>query len=967
MSSHDSSNNQEKAGEPLYNSRAVTNYVEYVQKFYPEVAIDPILSSAGIAAYQLKDQGYWFSQSQVDRFREILDQKIANPNLSREVGRYAAYSKASGAVRQYALGFISPAAAYWMLEKIAPTLSRAFTLKTRQIASDKMEVTVVPKPGVNEKSYQCDNRLGMFEALSKLFTNKFAKIEHPACIHKGDDCCQYIITWEKTPFLIWKRVRNYSILISIFASLGFFFVLPFMPWISLVFLFAFLTMIFSFYSEHLEKKDLTKTIETQGDAAKNLLDEINIRYDNTLLIKEIGQVISMHLDIKRLFKSVMDIMEERLDFDRGGIWLANKENTHLVYNVGYGYNLEIEGLLRKADFHLDRPRSEGPAVQAFKQQKPYLVNDIDDIENDLSKRSLEFVKQTDAQSFICVPIVYEKESLGVLLVDNLKSKRSLSQTDISLLMGVASQTAISIINAMSFQKLQESEEKYRTILESIEEGYYEIDLEGNFTFVNDSMCEILGSAKSELIGVNNKQFLEKENAKKGYQCFSQVLKTGRPNKGFDWEFIKRDNTKVQVEISVSLIKDSEFHPIGFRGIMVDITERKRAELEKRRLEAQLQRSQKMEAIGTLAGGVAHDLNNILAGLVSYPELLLMDLPEDSPFRKPISTIQKSGEKAAAIVQDLLTLARRGVAITEVVNLNTIVSDYFKSPEYEKLKEFHPNVNHKIDLSAGLLNISGSPVHLSKTIMNLISNAAEAMPEGGTISVSTEHRYIDTPIRGYDDVKGGNYVTLIVSDTGIGIPLSDREKIFEPFYTKKVMGRSGTGLGMAVVWGTVKDHNGYIDVQSKEGEGTTFALYFPVTGDSLAEEKLHVSLEDMKGGGESILVVDDIEEQREIALRMLKKVGYAVSTVSSGEEAVDYLKTNSVDLLVLDMIMGTGIDGLETYKKILELHPEQKAIIVSGFSATKRVKEAQRLGAGSYVKKPYILEKIAVAVRTELDK
>jgi len=726
-------------------------------------------------------------------------------------------------------------------------------------------------------------------------------------------------------------------------------------------------MAFSFYSEHLEKKDLTKTIETQGDAAKDLLDEINIRYNNALLVQEIGQTTSMLLDIQELLKSIMDIMEERLDFDRGGIWLANKEKTHLCYNVGYGYNPGIENFLRDSDFHLDRPRSKGPAIQAFKQQKPYLVNDIAEIEKNLSKRSMSFIKRIGAQSFICAPVIYEGESLGVLFADNLTSKRPLTKSDMSLLMGIASQTAISIINASSFKKLQESEEKYRSILESIAEGYYEIDLEGNFTFVNDSMCEILGRAKGELIGVNNKQYLDKENAKKGYQYFGQVYKTGRPNKGFDWELIKRDDTKIQVEISVSLIKDSEGHPIGFRGIMVDVTERKRAEREKQRLEAQLQRSQKMEAIGTLAGGVAHDLNNILAGLVSYPELLLMDLPEDSPLRKPVSTIQKSGEKAAAIVQDLLTLARRGVAITEVVNLNTIVSDYLKSPEYRKLREFHSDVILKTDLKTDLLNISGSPVHLSKTIMNLISNAAEAMPDGGTISISTENRYIDSPIRGYDDVKEGNYVTLIISDTGIGIPLEDIEKIFEPFYTKKVMGRSGTGLGMAVVWGTVKDHNGYIDVQSKEGQGTTFALYFPVTREELAKEEQHLSLEDIKGKGESILVVDDVQEQREIASSMLKKVGYSVASVSSGEEAVEYMKNNQANLIILDMIMDPGIDGLETYKKILELHPEQKAIIVSGFSETKRVKEAQKLGAGSYVKKPYILEKIGIAVRTELDK
>ncbi len=384
-------------------------------------------------------------------------------------------------------------------------------------------------------------------------------------------------------------------------------------------------------------------------------------------------------------------------------------------------------------------------------------------------------------------------------------------------------------------------------------------------------------------------------------------------------------------------------------------------------ERQLHQAQKMEAIGTLAGGVAHDLNNVLYGLVGYPQLLLMQIPEKSPLREPILTIQKSGEKIAAIVQDLLTLARRGVAVTEVVNLNNIVSEYLISPEYENLKDFHPNVKLETDLQTGLLNILGSPIHLSKTVMNLVSNANEAMPKGGKISISTENRYIDRPIRDYDNITEGDYVVLRVSDTGIGISSANMERIFEPFYTKKVMGRSGTGLGMAVVWETVKDHKGYIDVQSTEGKGTTFALYFPVTRKEVAKDKSLVSIQDYMSKGESILVVDDVEEQRKIASIMLKELGYSVAVVSSGEEAVNYLKDNSADLLVLDMIMDPGIDGLETYKKILEFHSGQKAIIVSGFSETERVKEAKRLGAGTYVKKPYLLEQIGIAVKTELEK
>jgi len=383
-------------------------------------------------------------------------------------------------------------------------------------------------------------------------------------------------------------------------------------------------------------------------------------------------------------------------------------------------------------------------------------------------------------------------------------------------------------------------------------------------------------------------------------------------------------------------------------------------------ERRLQRAQKMEAIGTLAGGVAHDLNNILAGLVSYPELLLMDIPEDSPLRRPIQTIKASGDKAATIVQDLLTLARRGVGARDVVNLNHVISEYLKSPEFEKLQLYHPHVQVEPNLATDLLNISGSPVHLSKTVMNLISNAAEAMPNKGKIVISTVNQYIDFPINGYDHVSEGDYVRLTVSDSGTGISPEDMERIFEPFYTKKEMGRSGTGLGMAVVWGTVKDHNGYIDIESVEGKGTTFKIYFPMTKEKPVKDKTRLTIEDYMGSGESVLVVDDVKEQRDIATEMLTKLGYSVTAVSNGKEAVEYMKKKSADLLVLDMIMDPGIDGLETYRRILQMHPKQKAIIVSGFSESENVKKAQSLGAGSYLKKPYSLEKIGMAVKGELD-
>jgi signal transduction histidine kinase/CheY-like chemotaxis protein len=398
----------------------------------------------------------------------------------------------------------------------------------------------------------------------------------------------------------------------------------------------------------------------------------------------------------------------------------------------------------------------------------------------------------------------------------------------------------------------------------------------------------------------------------------------------------------------------------------EMDERKRAENQREKIQFQLKQAQKMEAIGTLAGGVAHDLNNILSGIISYPELMLLELPQNSKFQEPLQNVLASGRKAAAIVHDLLTLARRGVEVREIVNLKDVVDNYLNSPEFRAMISHHPDIEIITEYALGWMGIVGSPVHLSKTVMNLITNAAEAMPSGGEIRVALEKKFMDGPVKGNPELEKGEYVILRVSDNGTGISDMDMEKIFDPFFSRKPMERSGTGLGMAVVWGTVKDHNGHIDVSSSVGKGTNVSIFLPAIQRQDNAAKPAQPVEDYNGR-ETILVIDDMENQRKIAEAILSRRGYQMVCVESGEQAVEYLKNHSVDLIILDMIMKPGMDGLETYKKILEIHPRQKAIIVSGFSETERIREARRIGAGAYLKKPYLMEELAKAVRNELDR
>ena len=953
---------------PLYSSRITKNYLEYLDKFYQGVDIGKILKYSGMTSQEVEDPGHWFTQHQVDRFQEALINETENQHLSRDVGRYLASSDGLGPVRQYMLGLLNPMAIYMLMGKLYTMLSRAAVIQTKKIGASTVEIISTPKPGVHEKEYQCENRLGSFESLARLFTKGYAKIEHPSCTHKGDSACRYIINWERTSSIYWKHARNGLLIATIGLLTWLYYALPFEIWIYSLIAGVVANLGSNLFFQNVEKKEFIKTIEAQGNAAEELFEEMNIRYNNAVLTQEIGQATSAIFNIDRLLDKVMAIIRKRLDFDRGMILLANEQKTHLNFIAGFGYSDKEKELLNNTEFTLDRPESKGTFVVAFREQQPILVNDISEIEDSLSEKSLYFAHQMGVRSLICAPIVFERESLGVLAVDKVKSRRPATQSDVSLLMGVASHTGVGISNARSFQKLQESEKKYRDLVESANSIILRRNIAGDIIFFNDFAQRLFGYEEEEIIGKNIVGTLLPQTKSAEDRVAGIVESLSKdPEKRLVSEDknVLRNGESVLVAWTYKPIFDPDGTLQEILCIGNDITELREAEEQKKNLESQLQRAQKMEAVGTLAGGVAHDLNNILSGIVSYPELILMGLPENSPLRKPVQTMQKSGEKAAAIVQDLLTLARRGVVSKSVVNINEIVSDYLKSPEYENFKNYYPEIEVRTRLKSNLLNILGSPVHLSKTVMNLIVNAIEAITEEGNVSIATLNQYIDKSFKGFDEVAKGDYVVLTISDDGIGIPAEDIERIFEPFYTKKVMGRSGTGLGMAVVWGTVKDHDGYIDIESTVGKGTKFTLYFPVSRGKITKSDTRSPSEDLQGNAESILIVDDAVDQREIATGMLELLGYRVASVSSGEEAIEYLKTHQADLLVLDMIMDPGLDGYETYKRVIDINPGQKAIIASGFSETKLVKKAQQLGAGAYVKKPYLLDKIGRVVKEEL--
>ena len=665
-------------GTPLYNSRIIKIFLEYLAEYYPDMETHSILEYAGVTQYEVEDHAHWLTQVQVDRFHEIVVKKTGDSDIARKAGRYSASSKALGPAKQYTLGLVNLATIYMLMGRLYPTMSHGAKVSAKRLGPNRVEIVSTPRPGVDEKPYQCQNRMGMFEAVGKFLTKEFTRIDHPSCFHRGSEDCRYIITWKRPSWLIWKRLRDFSVLFGALVCLSLFFVLPLTDWPLALLPWVTVTMVLSVLSWHLEKKEITRAIQKLGESPMDFMEETKHRYKNALLVEEIGKATSAVQDIDRLLNSVSGLLEKHSGFDRGIIVLANSMNERLSFASGYGYSEGDKEFMQHLEFGLSKPGGKEIFTSAFKTHKPSPVNNTSELEGDFSKNNIAFLEQMRAESFVCVPIVFENEALGVLAVNNSLSNKPLTESDINLLKGVSYLVASGISNAKAFEKLWESEEKFRSLSENAPDIIWTLGPDGSFTYVNHAWETILGHTKKEVLGHYFIDFVEEEEKKRYIRLSKRIRGKKETVRDVEVRIVHKDGNVRIFSSSSAPNLDASGKVTGTIGLLKDITEH-------RRLEAELERAKKMEAIGILAGGVAHDLNNILSGLVSYPELILMQLPEESPFKDAIFTIQKSGEYAAAVVDDMLSLARRGVTVSEVVNLNDIISEYLDS--FQRIFQF----------------------------------------------------------------------------------------------------------------------------------------------------------------------------------------------------------------------------------------------------------------------------------------
>lgn len=493
--------------------------------------------------------------------------------------------------------------------------------------------------------------------------------------------------------------------------------------------------------------------------------------------------------------------------------------------------------------------------------------------------------------------------------------------------------------------LRESEERFRGYISHAPEAIFVADADARFVEANLVACSMTGYSTAELMSMSIADLIAVEDAGEIRIGFDELKRTGQLVAEIR---LKCKSGKI-IWASLKAVPVSSERYLVFCS---DITETKR-------LQTLESRADRLELAGRIAGQVAHDFNNLLGPLMAYPEFIREEVPGNRTALGYLDDIEFAAQKIANINQDLLTMGRRGHYNLEVLNLNRIVQSALNDADNCSGSSVIDS-----DLAEDLWNVKVGSAQIHRVITNLICNAQDAVGSNGQIGVRSENFRAVEVTGTYTRIPAGDYVKLTVSDNGCGISEDIIDKIFDPFFTSKDTDKKrGSGLGLSVVDSVIKDHQGFVDLQTVEGEGTSFFIYFPVTTETLLDDK---SVQPQRGSG-SVLVVDDEPLQRNVCCNLLKRLGYQVDSVESGEKAVELLKQTPRELVVLDMIMPPGIDGAETYRQIAEVHPAQKAIIVSGYSESDRVALALKLGAGEFVKKPFTINQIAAAAKRELSR
>ncbi|MDY6905137.1 MAG: ATP-binding protein [Thermodesulfobacteriota bacterium] len=955
----------------LYNSRILRNYVHYLAHHHPDLNIDKILDDCGISRHAVDNNSQWFTQHQVNAFHRLVGQHVNDPLLAKKVGQYYVSSENLGPGRNFVLGMLTIPTGFRLMGKAYTMFSRSMTFRVASARKNSIQLIFTPKPNVTEESFQCENRIGAIEATARILNKAPHTIHHPHCIHKGDPVCQYEISWKASTLDRWKIIRAASLPLFSLAAVCALTMLPFSYGLPTALSFGLIPALLYLLTTALDNHQLKKAIHSQGNASELLINEINMRYENTLLIQNIGKAMGT-IDTERgIVETAVKTMKTHLDFDRGLILLADPDEKQLLYKGSYGYPKAIlTDQWQDIAFNLDNPDSKGVFVRAFKEQTSILLKDIASVAATFSPKSQQLIKQTGIQQMVCAPVIFNGQSLGVITVDNISAERPLTPSDEHLVSGIASQIAISIVNARAYDKIIESEKRYRLLADNAGDAIWLMDIHDlSCTYMSPAIKKILGF-RPEDVKDQPLDSLVTPSSRKTLKSFCMELEKARndepyqPTHTLTLEQAHKMGHRVWTEMVTQIITDDNGIPRSILGITRDISEKIRAKQEKQKLEEQIQVAQRLEAIGTFAGGIAHDFNNILSAILLNAEIGLEAINASSK-NHAFDQILGSSKRARELVKQLLVFTKGQSAIHKPVCLGAIVTETMKI-----VKSMVPaTIAIHQTIPDGDIMINADPSQIQQVIMNLCANAAQAMigQKNGTLYVGVESTVASPPASDPSAETMTEYVSLVVEDTGTGISRQNMNKIFDPFFSTRER-TSGTGLGLSIVHGIVTKHNGTVQVESEPGRGTTFHVVFPRLSQRDIDHLKSIRTKTLSNlrGSENILFVDDEKALLSVGKRLLEKLGYTVTATSSSRKALDEFRQQAdmFDIVITDMRM-PEMSGLELSEKILAVRNDIPLLICSGMSELPSPEKARELGVG-YIAKPYEMDEIALAIRQCLE-
>ena len=768
----------------LYNSRIVRTYVDYVGRYHQDVDTDGILRDARITRLEINDDGHWFTQSEVDTFQKALRRRIADPDIARKAGRYVAESRTLKPLQRYVLGFLNPVIAYEKLEKLTAQLSRHASVSTKRLSATEVEVSFTPQPGVREKPFQCDNRIGSLEAIALFFTGRYADVKHPHCLHRGDEYCRYIVRWHIAPYFLRKRyARVATVAALVMAPLSAFMLEP-ISWIASTALLALIAMTLQWWAELAEKRELAERMTLQVESEETMFEQAQRRYNESMLVRDVGEAISQVLDPDDLIDRIMRVIKEHYDYRRGAVFLVNEEKTLLSFKSGYGLTEDEREALGQYTFELSEQRRNILLRRLFVDKYPVYIEDAAQYDEVLNTDFCYIITSMDVDSLLCIPIFYEDKPEGMIVMERKKSMRPIVHSDISLLMGIAPQVGISINNARSYRYVTESEKRYRAVVEDQTELIYRCRPDGTLTFVNEAYCRYFGKSRDDLLGTSIYALLPDDKERIMSAGHISSLSPEHPLIRREERVIDgRGETRLQ-EWTNRIIIDGSGMAGEVQGVGRDVT-------QQRDMENQLRVSLREKEV--LLKEIHHRVKNNLQ-IVSSLLNIQSHVEKDNKIRD-IITESRNRVLSMAYIHEYLYSSDDMARIDVGAYIRRLVGHLLHT-----LPEDPGRISHSIVVDNVYLDISQS-IPCGLIINELVSNALKhAFPAGrvGTVSISLAQ-------------GEGSRVVFEVRDDGIGMPEGVREGHRQ-------------NLGLQLVRDLVTQLRGDITVETDRG--TRFRVDFP---------------------------------------------------------------------------------------------------------------------------------------------